>query len=85
MNRNRIIYENFKDIKCDFLDTVPRRHISSKLQVKTVESHDELCPECYSRKIIVDEIHGEVFCIRCGLILTPNEFQKIKDLIGEEK
>jgi ribosomal protein S27E len=32
-----------------------------------------ICPECLSKKIIVDKSKGEIYCSKCGLILQGNE------------
>lgn len=29
------------------------------------------CPECEERKeIIIDDLHGEIICLKCGLVLS---------------
>ena len=31
-----------------------------------------ICPECKSEHVLFDEIRGETFCTKCGLVLYSN-------------
>jgi transposase len=68
MNTNRIIYEDFKDLKCNFLQ-IPEieysRHYSSKASVR--EHMQKLLCEC-SSILKIDEKRGEIVCPVCGLV-----------------
>ena len=43
------------------------------------------CPECKHTEILEDNIHQEIFCTRCGLILSDTRIFKITHILNEEQ
>ena len=49
------------------------------------------CDECHSNQIMLDEDKGEIFCLKCGLVLEEkysffrlSEYLKMLDIIEAE-
>jgi transcription initiation factor TFIIIB Brf1 subunit/transcription initiation factor TFIIB len=44
-----------------------------------------VCPECKGTQVLVDPMHQETYCTKCGLILKDNSIFKITIELDQEQ
>lgn len=48
------------------------KHRKEKQKIETIT----VCPECNSAHLILDSVHGELVCQKCGLVITENHIDQ---------
>ncbi len=53
-------------------------------QLHNLQHYEGICTECQSNELLIDSLHGYVFCANCGLIIQNISSPKKNNIKGEK-